>query len=142
MDDTRSSKALNEFRANACEAISFKMIRTKADFEGGVEFHPEFAHQIFGERFEVIDPQQDGEAPSYAFIGYMTIFKFYAYPANLRPRLSQVLILPPFRNNGHASELLQTFYRDFVHIPNVRDITGKFTYVLLQVFLHDVMGHQ
>ncbi|TGZ37481.1 hypothetical protein CRM22_011330 [Opisthorchis felineus] len=266
MDDTRSSKALNEFRANACEAISFKIIRTKADFEGGVEFHPEFAHQIFGESetifgyrdlkvniwylagslstyigttfaasidpvtakgvlpddiyqllsetfpykfdrslvdffqtfhndtfkpygtirhtykktigskqtkkfcvyfiehgmpgfdsfldyhkkmesfllffvdgasaiptddtqwcyytlFEVIDPQQDGEAPSYAFIGYMTIFKFYAYPANLRPRLSQVLILPPFRNNGHATELLQTFYRDFVHVPNVRDIT-------------------
>ncbi|GAA56184.1 histone acetyltransferase 1 [Clonorchis sinensis] len=75
--------------------------------------------------FEVIDPQQDGEAYLYAFIGYMTIFKFYAYPANLRPRLSQVLILPPFRNNGHASELLQTFYRDFVHVPNVRDITGK-----------------
>ncbi|VDP20085.1 unnamed protein product [Echinostoma caproni] len=64
--------------------------------------------------------------PQYAFIGYMTVYKFYAYPANLRPRLSQVVILPPFRNMGHATELLHTFYRDFVHVPNVCDITGGY----------------
>lgn len=63
--------------------------------------------------------------PQYAFLGYMTVYKFYAYPANLRPRLSQVLILPPFQGKGHATELLQAFYRDFIHVPNVCDITGE-----------------
>ncbi|KAF8564299.1 hypothetical protein P879_08566 [Paragonimus westermani] len=72
--------------------------------------------------FEIIE--SSGSAPpKFAFVGYMTVYKFYAYPASIRPRLSQVLVLPPFRNSGHASELLMTFYRDFVHVPNVRDIT-------------------
>ncbi|THD26028.1 Histone acetyltransferase type B catalytic subunit [Fasciola hepatica] len=260
-------KFVDEYRVDACEAISFKLIRTKEDFEHGCEFHPEFAHQIFGESeqifgyrnlkvniwylsgslktyinvsysssidkkyangaaaddiFELLshvypysydrnlvdfakhfhvekfkpygvlrhsydctkrstgektgkycvffiehgmkgfddfikyhkkmesfllffldgasaittdDPQWcyyvlyeavdvPGETePQYAFLGYMTVYKFYAYPANLRPRLSQVVILPPFRNVGHATELLHAFYRDFIHVPNVCDIT-------------------
>lgn len=66
--------------------------------------------------------QKDNEKVKYAFIGYMTVYKFYAYPKNLRPRVSQVLILPPFRNNGHATQLMQTFYRDFVPMSNVIDI--------------------
>ncbi|CAL8078442.1 unnamed protein product [Calicophoron daubneyi] len=71
--------------------------------------------------FEVSDG--DGPEPQYAFIGYMTVYKFYAYPSSLRPRISQFLILPPYRMKGHGSELLTTFYRDFIHVPNVRDIT-------------------
>ncbi|KAF5398216.1 Histone acetyltransferase type B catalytic subunit [Paragonimus heterotremus] len=72
--------------------------------------------------FEIIE-SSDSAALKFAFVGYMTVYKFYAYPASIRPRLSQVLVLPPFRNSGHASELLMTFYHDFVHVPNVRDIT-------------------
>ncbi|KAF6777683.1 hypothetical protein AHF37_02995 [Paragonimus kellicotti] len=73
--------------------------------------------------FEIIE-SSDSAALKFAFVGYMTVYKFYAYPASIRPRLSQVLVLPPFRNSGHASELLMTFYRDFVHVPNVLDITA------------------
>ncbi|CAH8830303.1 unnamed protein product [Trichobilharzia szidati] len=71
--------------------------------------------------YENVDPKADGKS-KYAFIGYMTIYKFYAYPRNLRPRVSQILILPPFRNSGHATQLLETFYRDFVPMWNVIDI--------------------
>ncbi|CAH8444873.1 unnamed protein product [Schistosoma mattheei] len=71
--------------------------------------------------YENIGQTDDGKI-KYGFIGYMTVYKFYAYPKNLRPRVSQVLILPPFRNNGHATQLLQTFYRDFVPMSNVIDI--------------------
>lgn len=65
----------------------------------------------------------------------MTVYKFYAYPTNLRPRVSQVLVLPPFRNNGHATSLLNTFYRDFVPIPNVIDISGMY-------FIHLIILHK
>lgn len=74
--------------------------------------------------YENIGQTDDGKI-KYGFIGYMTVYKFYAYPKNLRPRVSQVLILPPFRNNGHATQLLQTFYRDFVPMSNVIDIAGE-----------------
>ncbi|CAH8480837.1 unnamed protein product [Heterobilharzia americana] len=71
--------------------------------------------------YENVDEGEGGKS-KYAFIGYMTVYKFYAYPKNLRPRVSQVLILPPFRNSGHATQLLKTFYRDFVPMSNVVDI--------------------
>ncbi|KAA3671202.1 histone acetyltransferase 1, partial [Paragonimus westermani] len=188
------NKSLKEFRVSARDVITFKLIRTKTDFDVAQEFRPEYTHQIFGEseqifgysdlkidiwylagslstyiavkystsvdpkvskgvltfhndyfapygvvrhtyhsklfdveftissRFEIIE-NSGSAAPKFAFVGYMTVYKFYAYPASIRPRLSQVLVLPPFRNSGHASELLMTFYRDFVHVPNVRDIT-------------------
>ncbi|VDP95545.1 unnamed protein product [Trichobilharzia regenti] len=74
--------------------------------------------------YENVDQKADGKS-KYTFIGYMTIYKFYAYPRNLRPRVSQVLILPPFRNNGHATQLLETFYRDFVPMWDVIDIAGE-----------------
>lgn len=263
--DCLNAKAIDEFRVNACEAITFKLIRKEGDLKYGEEFHPEYTHQIFGDNEQIfgyrklqvnifylagslttyigtsftasINPKiskgvlpddvfaalsdvypykfersltdfihslneeekfrpfgtnrhnyhlhkngnnstyciyfiehgmpnfneflayhkrmesfllffvdgassiptddkqwcyyviyekiitSDAERLKYAFIGYMTVYKFYAYPENLRPRVSQVLILPPFRNNGHATQLLQIFYRDFIPIPNVRDIT-------------------
>ncbi|ESO13193.1 hypothetical protein HELRODRAFT_184879 [Helobdella robusta] len=49
--------------------------------------------------------------PIHSFVGYMTVYNYYAYPDKIRPRISQVLILPPFQGKGHCSTLVQTFYK-------------------------------
>lgn len=57
-----ADKHLEEFRADACEAVHFRLskniipfpyfalVRHKQDFDDGEDFHPDFTHQIFGER--------------------------------------------------------------------------------------------
>ncbi|XP_041372189.1 histone acetyltransferase type B catalytic subunit-like isoform X2 [Gigantopelta aegis] len=61
--------------------------------------------------------------PMYAIVGYMTVYNYYAYPEKIRPRISQVLILPPFQKQGHGAQLLQTFYNDCYTRSEVLDIT-------------------
>ncbi|CAI9719858.1 histone acetyltransferase type B catalytic subunit-like [Octopus vulgaris] len=66
--------------------------------------------------------QQNG-CVCYAVVGYMTVYNYYAYLEKIRPRISQVLILPPFQKLGHGAKLLQTFYNDTYERPEVLDIT-------------------
>ena len=66
----------------------------------------------------------DGET-RYCIAGYATIYQYYAYPANTRPRISQALILPPFQRKGLGSRLLNTIYRQYFKDDKVVDITGK-----------------
>ncbi|OWF35869.1 histone acetyltransferase type B catalytic subunit-like [Mizuhopecten yessoensis] len=61
--------------------------------------------------------------PMYAIAGYMTAYNYYAYPAKVRPRISQVLVLPPFQKQGHGCHLVQTFYNDCYTRSEVMDIT-------------------
>ena len=63
--------------------------------------------------------------PMFAFAGYMTVYRYYAYPERIRPRISQVLIMPPFQRLGHGARLMQTFYDEAIRDPEVLDITGK-----------------
>nr|CUU99760.1 hypothetical transcript [Hymenolepis microstoma] len=59
----------------------------------------------------------------YAFVGYASVHFFYAYPENIRPRISQVLILPPFQKMGHCTRLLETIYDRVVPLPKTIDVT-------------------
>lgn len=59
----------------------------------------------------------------YAIVGYATVYEFFAYPKNIRPRISQMLIFPPFQHNGLGSHLLQCIYEHYVPLPEVIDIT-------------------
>lgn len=59
---------------------------------------------------------------AYAFVGYMTVYDYYAYPDKIRPRISQMLILPPWQGKRHGSTLLQTFYNWALLQPHVLDI--------------------
>ncbi|VVD03728.1 histone acetyltransferase type B catalytic subunit [Leptidea sinapis] len=60
---------------------------------------------------------------SYATCAYATVYRYYAYPAHLRPRISQVLTLPPFRKLGLCANLVKTIYSHFVIKPEVLDMT-------------------
>ena len=40
------------------------------------------------------------EGDRYALAGYATVYNFFAYPDHIRPRISQILVLPPFQRMG------------------------------------------
>ena len=61
----------------------------------------------------------------YAVVGFTTVYEFYAYPANIRPRVSQMLVLPPFQRLGIATALMETIYKKYVSDPKVSTVTGK-----------------
>lgn len=89
-----------------------------------------------------------GEEKRYSSVGYVTWYKFFHYPDSIRPRISQFLILPPYRRQGHGSECLlhdnliseglsssssvflaeqlyNTVFRDFVSNGKVADVAGE-----------------
>lgn len=59
----------------------------------------------------------------HAIVGYMTVYNYYAYPQRLRPRISQMLVLPPYQHQGHGTRLLKAVYSDLLSQSNVLDIT-------------------
>ncbi|GFG34942.1 hypothetical protein Cfor_07209 [Coptotermes formosanus] len=59
----------------------------------------------------------------YAIAGYATVYEYYAYPDNIRPRISQMLVLPPFQRIGVGVQLLDSLYRHYISQPHVVDIT-------------------
>lgn len=62
----------------------------------------------------------------YAVAGYATVYEYFAYPQNLRPRVSQMLILPPFQRRGLGTELLRNVFDFYRGQKGVVDITGNF----------------
>uniref|UniRef100_H2MSH2 histone acetyltransferase n=1 Tax=Oryzias latipes TaxID=8090 RepID=H2MSH2_ORYLA len=77
---------------------------------------------------------KDGET-LYATVGYMTVYNYYVYPDKTRPRVSQMLILPPFQGEGHGAQLLEAVHRFYCSLPKVQDITGEHLFIPLMVFL-------
>jgi len=71
------------------------------------------------ERFKSPD---DGAA-RYAFAGYTTVYQYYAYPANIRPRVSQMLVLPPFQRRGLGARMLEVVQQFYWGNEKVVDIT-------------------
>ncbi|KAM8705516.1 hypothetical protein ACLKA7_009902 [Drosophila subpalustris] len=65
---------------------------------------------------------KDGQL-QYATAGYTTVYEYYAYPQNKRPRISQMLILAPFQKLGLATQLVETIYKFYQSQSNVVDIT-------------------
>ncbi|XP_049285324.1 histone acetyltransferase type B catalytic subunit [Anopheles funestus] len=60
----------------------------------------------------------------YATVGYVSVYQYYSYPKNVRPRVSQILILPPFQKLGIATRLIKhTTYEYFRKKDNITDIT-------------------
>ncbi|XP_050354789.1 histone acetyltransferase type B catalytic subunit [Nymphalis io] len=74
--------------------------------------------------FTVFEKYRSSEGSTrYATAAYATVYRYYAYPQHNRPRVSQVLTLPPFRKMGICAHLLQAIYSHFVIQPEVVDIT-------------------
>ncbi|KAH9632022.1 hypothetical protein HF086_016582 [Spodoptera exigua] len=74
--------------------------------------------------FTVYEKFQSSEGGTrYATAAYATVYRYYAYPRHSRPRISQVLTLPPFRKLGICANLLEAIYANFMIQPDVVDIT-------------------
>ncbi|XP_018566781.1 histone acetyltransferase type B catalytic subunit [Anoplophora glabripennis] len=56
-------------------------------------------------------------------VGYCSVYKFYAYPDNIRARISQFFILPPHQRKGIGSKLYHTIINDIKKMPKVIDVT-------------------
>ncbi|CAJ0600256.1 unnamed protein product [Cylicocyclus nassatus] len=61
----------------------------------------------------------------YSLAGYASLYKFYAYPDRIRPRVAQIMLLPPFRKCGIGAKLLDTIYKDLCSMKEVLDITAE-----------------
>ncbi|KHJ80054.1 hypothetical protein OESDEN_20281 [Oesophagostomum dentatum] len=57
---------------------------------------------------------------AYSLAGYASLYKFYAYPEKIRPRIAQILLLPEFRKCGIAEDPADNFVflRDYVDCVN------------------------
>lgn len=58
----------------------------------------------------------------YYFVGYCTVYNFYAYPEHCRPRIAQFLVIPPYQRQGHATETVDIIQKRFLSRSNIRDI--------------------
>ncbi|GIY90632.1 histone acetyltransferase type B catalytic subunit [Caerostris darwini] len=66
---------------------------------------------------------KDGSSDYYPFVGYATVYRYYAYPLKIRPRISQMLVLPPYQKSGLGSKLLENIFDWYIKNPEVLDIT-------------------
>lgn len=120
------------------EEREFQIYKTDIEHPGFREYHQrlQFFILFFVDAASFIDDADDkwtfyllfekykcDNKTKYATAGYMTAYRYYAYPENTRPRISQFLIMPPFQRQGHGAQLLQTFYNDVVPDLTVVDIT-------------------
>ncbi|XP_042894781.1 histone acetyltransferase type B catalytic subunit [Parasteatoda tepidariorum] len=66
---------------------------------------------------------KDGDDECYPFVGYATVYRYYAYPCKLRPRISQMLVLPQYQKQGLGTRLLEAINNCYIKDSDVIDIT-------------------
>ncbi|CAF1579689.1 unnamed protein product [Rotaria sp. Silwood1] len=67
--------------------------------------------------------QNDNNQICYAPIGFTKVYLHYTYSNKKRPKISQMLILPPYQRKGHGRRLLKSIYNDLRNDSRVQDIT-------------------
>ncbi|XP_050070049.1 histone acetyltransferase type B catalytic subunit [Anopheles maculipalpis] len=93
-----------------------------------VEIDPLWLFFTVYERYETDNNNEsaanDSSNVRYATVGYVSVYQYYSYPNKVRPRVSQILILPPFQKLGIATRLIKhTTYEYFRKMDNITDIT-------------------
>ncbi|XP_039282552.1 histone acetyltransferase type B catalytic subunit [Nilaparvata lugens] len=73
--------------------------------------------------FVVYEKYMNSGQPMYSVAGYTTVYEYYAYPTHVRPRISQVLVLPPHQKQGICTHLINTIYDHYKGDATVLDIT-------------------
>lgn len=67
--------------------------------------------------------KNDDNQDAYAVVGFATVFEYYAYPENIRPRISQILVFPPFKNQSIGAHLYNAINKHYRVNSKVTDIT-------------------
>ncbi len=81
------------------------------------------------------------EISCYHFVGYVSVYPFWCYPDQVRLRLSQFVILPPYQQQGHGcrfppgsccspvradmilAQLYSTLFQHLLNRPDVAELT-------------------
>ncbi|KAF9586269.1 histone acetyltransferase 1 [Lunasporangiospora selenospora] len=71
----------------------------------------------------VFEKVNNGGQAVYHFVGYCNMYPYFFYPDQIRMRISQFLILPPYQQQGHGGRLYQSLYSDFGSRPEIREMT-------------------
>ncbi|TMW53820.1 hypothetical protein DOY81_001105 [Sarcophaga bullata] len=79
---------------------------------------PQWSYFVCYEKYK-----SDNGENLFATVGYTTVYEYYAYPQNIRPRISQMLVLPPFQKLGIGTKFLETIYNSYQSQKSVVDIT-------------------
>ncbi|KAI4484376.1 hypothetical protein M0802_013103 [Mischocyttarus mexicanus] len=97
----------------------FEVYKADMSYKGFREYHERL--QTFVLWFEKY--KTPSGHTQYGTIGFSTVYQYYAYPNQIRPRIAQVLILPLFQNMGLCTHLLRGIYCEYTGKSNVKDIT-------------------
>ncbi|KAK6045480.1 hypothetical protein COOONC_17015 [Cooperia oncophora] len=62
---------------------------------------------------------------AYSLAGYASLYRFYAHPDRVRPRIAQIMLLPPYRKSGLGAKLLDAIYKDLCSMKEVLDVTAE-----------------
>ena len=60
-------------------------------------------------------------------MGFCTVYSFYAFPASTRLRLSQILVLPRYQNQGVGRLLMESVYA-MAEARGAQDVTASYKY--------------
>uniref|UniRef100_A0A0N4Z9A7 Histone acetyltransferase type B catalytic subunit n=1 Tax=Parastrongyloides trichosuri TaxID=131310 RepID=A0A0N4Z9A7_PARTI len=59
----------------------------------------------------------------YTVAGYSTVYRYYVYPENIRPRIAHFLLTPEFRGQGIGPKFLKSLFNELKNDSKVVDIT-------------------
>ncbi|CAM4791465.1 unnamed protein product [Rotaria magnacalcarata] len=108
------------------KSLSYSINRVNQNFCDDKKFVERYSHDPNWVIYLLYQQyQNDNGQICYAPIGFITVYLYYAYPEKRRPRVSQVLILPPYQRKGHGRRLLTAIYNDLRKDSRVQDITAE-----------------
>ncbi|VDM59258.1 unnamed protein product, partial [Angiostrongylus costaricensis] len=85
-------------------------------------YDPRWLHYLL---FESRGHESGDGSRAYSFAGYASLYRFYAYPDRIRPRIAQIMLLPQYRKNGIGAKLLDAICKDLCSMTEVLDITAE-----------------
>ncbi|WWC68781.1 histone acetyltransferase type B catalytic subunit [Kwoniella pini CBS 10737] len=136
----KGSQVEGEFKEDDEGAVVFEMYKSNWNTPGFREYHRRMQLFIllFIEGGSYVHEDEDSwefitlyerrkrpnsEIHTYHFVGYTSVYPFWCYPDQVRLRLSQFVILPPYQNQGHGSKLYSTLFSTMLSRSEVAELT-------------------
>ncbi|XP_063697333.1 histone acetyltransferase type B catalytic subunit [Culicoides brevitarsis] len=127
-NDSPGGPAPREFVIHRCTLETPGFVKFHAKLESIIFWFVDAASHIVHDHqwdfFLVFEKYKNPKGEErFATVGFTSVYKFYSYPEKIRPRISQMMILPPFQRLGIGSKLIESLYSYYGAEENVTDIT-------------------
>jgi len=122
-----SPGASRVFEIYVCNMNTANFLKYHAKLESFLFWYVDAASRIMHdsqwEYFLVFEKYKNSKGEEqFASVGYSTVYLYYSYPENTRPRISQMLVLPPFQRLGIGSKIIEAIYKYYGARKEVNDI--------------------